>query len=105
MGILISDKRKCLYHYLTRSFILDITGALPWIEAIKPFISKHINDNNKMLINTASKFAHLYILFGYFNYIADQPTNNITYIMVCIFIFIIDAVLLQELCSNVNKLT
>ncbi|XP_030020261.2 uncharacterized protein LOC115440191 [Manduca sexta] len=81
-GLLIYDKRKCMIHYLLRGFLLDVIGAFPLFEVLRILLSAPIDDDDAMLVNTFCKFAHLYILYGYFNYIADVPTINVTYIMI-----------------------
>ncbi|XP_063898424.1 uncharacterized protein LOC110381481 isoform X1 [Helicoverpa armigera] len=81
-GLYITDKKMCLTNYLTKGFLLDITGAVPWFSVLKALIYQEISDDASFLINTVCKFAHLYILFAYFDYITDIPTVNLTYIMI-----------------------
>ncbi|VVC87363.1 unnamed protein product [Leptidea sinapis] len=45
-------------------------------------LPSNIDENNEVLLNTIMKFAHLYMLLGYFNYIADSPTKNIAFYMI-----------------------
>lgn len=84
-GILITDRKKCLLNYLSKAFILDLIGALPWFEVLRGLLTQEINDDATFLINTVCKFAHIYILFAYFQYISDTPMVKLTYIMVCIY--------------------
>ncbi|KAF9415416.1 hypothetical protein HW555_006943 [Spodoptera exigua] len=81
-GICITDKALCLRNYLTKGFLLDIIGALPWFSVFRALISHEIDDDTTFLMNTVSKFAHIYIIFAYFDYITDVPTLNCTYIMI-----------------------
>lgn len=69
-------------HYISRGFIFDLIGCLPCYKIFNLFTTKTINENDGMLINTLSKFAHLYLLMGYFNYVADMPNVNYAYVMV-----------------------
>uniref|UniRef100_A0A2A4JX54 Cyclic nucleotide-binding domain-containing protein n=1 Tax=Heliothis virescens TaxID=7102 RepID=A0A2A4JX54_HELVI len=73
-GLCITDKKKCIANYLGKGFVLDIAGAVPWFSVLKALIYKEITDDTTFLINTVCKFAHLYILFAYFDYITDIPT-------------------------------
>ncbi|KOB64583.1 hypothetical protein OBRU01_23987 [Operophtera brumata] len=72
-GLIVTDKMWCVFHYLTRGFCLDVIGALPWFEVLRGVPSEHIDDDTTMLMNTVCKFAHLYIILGYFDYIGDAP--------------------------------
>ncbi|CAB3236660.1 unnamed protein product [Arctia plantaginis] len=78
-GLLIRGKGKCLLNYLTKGFLLDIIGVLPWFEVFRTLMTKDINWNDALLINTCCKFAHIYILFAYFDYISDLPTVHVGY--------------------------
>ncbi|XP_072948799.1 uncharacterized protein [Epargyreus clarus] len=81
-GLLITDKMKCLLHYLSHGFILDIIGVLPVCDLTRMVMTKEIDENSSLFINTLSKFAHLYLLTGYFDYIADTPVVNMAYVMI-----------------------
>ncbi|XP_013144136.1 PREDICTED: uncharacterized protein LOC106107699 isoform X2 [Papilio polytes] len=80
-GLLITDFRCCLRHYLTGTFLMDAIGLLPIYEIYIVVMSKVVEDDDALIINTFSRFAHLYIVIGYFDYLADTPTANIAYIM------------------------
>uniref|UniRef100_A0A2H1WZX0 SFRICE_009550 n=1 Tax=Spodoptera frugiperda TaxID=7108 RepID=A0A2H1WZX0_SPOFR len=81
-GIYVTDKSLCLRNYLAKGFLLDIIGVVPWFSVLRALISHEISDDSTFLINTVCKFAHIYIIFAYFDYITDVPTVNLTYIMV-----------------------
>ncbi|KAJ0176781.1 hypothetical protein K1T71_007960 [Dendrolimus kikuchii] len=81
-GLLITDKRMCLMHYLTRGFVIDIMGCVPWFEFFINRVDTYVEDDHVLMVSTVCKFGHVYILFGYFNYIADAPTVNIALIKV-----------------------
>ncbi|XP_068633507.1 uncharacterized protein [Battus philenor] len=81
-GLLVTDLRSCMSHYLTRTFIMDAIGALPVYEVYSVVMSKAIEDDDALLVNTLSRFAHIYIVIGYFDYLADNPSANIAYIMI-----------------------
>ncbi|XP_022838087.1 uncharacterized protein LOC111365121 [Spodoptera litura] len=81
-GLYVTDKSLCLRNYLTKGFLLDIIGAFPWHSVLRALISHEIDDDSTFLINTVCKFAHIYIIFAYFDYITDVPTVNFTYIMI-----------------------
>ncbi|XP_045772841.1 uncharacterized protein LOC123872557 [Maniola jurtina] len=81
-GLLITSFGKTTKHYMSRGFLCDLIGCLPWPEIINLFLAKPISENEAMLINTFSKFAHLYILMGYFNYLADCPNVNFVLLMI-----------------------
>ncbi|KAL0883348.1 hypothetical protein ABMA27_016755 [Loxostege sticticalis] len=81
-GILIYETRMCIAHYLTRGFLLDIVGAVPWFEFFRVILTKTIDDNQAMLINTTCKFAHIYIVMAFFNHVADQPAVKSIYILI-----------------------
>lgn len=81
-------------NYVTRGFAFDVIGCMPIVEVINLISTENIKENDAMLINTLGKYAHLYLVFGYFNYKADIPTINFTYVMVriqfwCTIIFIV----------------
>ncbi|CAG4940809.1 unnamed protein product [Parnassius apollo] len=80
-GLLIKDKRACIKHYLVRGFLMDVIGVAPFYELFMLYLSKDIEDNDALLINTLRKFAHLYLVMGYFDYLADTPTLNMAYLM------------------------
>nr|XP_037868548.1 uncharacterized protein LOC101743360 isoform X2 [Bombyx mori] len=81
-GILIYDKLKCVKHYLSRGFLLDIIGVLPWFQIAGSLLENETDENDAMLINTMCRFAHLYILFGYFDYLGDKPNINSAFITI-----------------------
>ncbi|XP_069359581.1 uncharacterized protein [Maniola hyperantus] len=81
-GLLITSLRLTTKRYISRGFLCDLIGCLPWPETINLFLAKPISENEAMLINTFSKFAHLYILMGYFNYLADRPNVNFVLLMI-----------------------
>ncbi|VVC87362.1 unnamed protein product [Leptidea sinapis] len=81
-GILITHIGKCWKHYLSRGFILDVLGCAPMYLILNIILPSNIDENNEVLLNTIMKFAHLYMLLGYFNYIADSPTKNIAFYMI-----------------------
>lgn len=70
---------------MSKALILDLIGALPWFQVLKALLTTEIDENTTFLINTVCKFAHIYILFAYFEYISDTPTVKVTYIMVSIY--------------------
>lgn len=45
-------------------------------------------DDYFMLINTFCKFAHLYILTGYLNYLSDRPAINAAYVTVSTYTYL-----------------
>ncbi|XP_038210062.1 uncharacterized protein LOC119830942 [Zerene cesonia] len=75
-GLLITDLSKRLNHYVSRGFILDVIGCVPLHPLIYVILSRQIDDDEASLINTAAKFALLYLILGYFNYLADLPHRN-----------------------------
>uniref|UniRef100_A0A2H1VVY2 SFRICE_007402 n=1 Tax=Spodoptera frugiperda TaxID=7108 RepID=A0A2H1VVY2_SPOFR len=79
-GIIITNTKKCFVNYITKAFILDLIGVIPVYEVLKALLSAEIDDDTSFLINTVCKFAHIYILFAYFQYISDLPTVNGTLI-------------------------
>ncbi|XP_046965855.1 uncharacterized protein LOC124534190 [Vanessa cardui] len=81
-GLLITSLRKTIIHYVCRGFVFDLIGCLPCYQIINLFTTKTINESNGMLLDTISKFAHLYILMGYFNYIADRPNISFAFLMI-----------------------
>ncbi|XP_045447816.1 uncharacterized protein LOC123656152, partial [Melitaea cinxia] len=81
-GLLITSLPKTMKHYMSRGFIFDLIGCLPCYKIFNLFTTNTINENDGMLINTLSKFAHLYLLMGYFNYVADVPNVNFAYVMI-----------------------
>ncbi|XP_052757633.1 uncharacterized protein LOC113519257 [Galleria mellonella] len=81
-GILIYSKRRCVWNYLSRGFLMDVIGTLPVFELCRLVLRQKISIDQIMLINTVCKFAHLYILTGYFNYIADVPSINSGYLLI-----------------------
>lgn len=81
-GLLITSLRKSIPHYLSRGFIFDVIGCIPIYHIYNALMTTTINENDGMLITTISKFAHLYLLTGYFNYLADMPNTNFSFLMV-----------------------
>ncbi|CAK1580027.1 unnamed protein product [Parnassius mnemosyne] len=81
-GLLITDIRACIKHYLVRGFLMDVIGVTPFYELFMVYLNKDIDENDALLINTLSRFAHLYLVVGYFDYLADTPTVDIALIMV-----------------------
>ncbi|CAK1580039.1 unnamed protein product [Parnassius mnemosyne] len=81
-GLLITDIRACIKHYLARGFLMDVIGVTPFYELFMVYLNKEIDDNDALLINTLSIFAHLYLVVGYFDYLADTPTVNKALIMI-----------------------
>ncbi|CAH2096427.1 unnamed protein product [Euphydryas editha] len=81
-GLLITSLPKVMKHYMSRGFIFDLIGCLPCHLIFNLFTTKTIGENDGMLVNTLSKFAHLYLLMGYFNYAADMPNVNFAYAMI-----------------------
>nr|XP_049707437.1 uncharacterized protein LOC110381372 isoform X2 [Helicoverpa armigera] len=79
-GILITDRQKCFLNYASKAFVLDVIGAVPWFDVIKSILESEIDDDTSFLMNTLCKFAHIYIIFAYFQYISDIPTVNGTFI-------------------------
>ncbi|XP_045498248.1 uncharacterized protein LOC123696222 [Colias croceus] len=75
-GLLITDLSKRLKHYISRGFILDVIGCVPLHPLINVILSRQIDGNEEALINTTSKFALMYLILGYFNYLADLPHRN-----------------------------
>lgn len=85
-GLKISSLGRSSKHYVSRGFLCDVIGCMPWPDIINLFLTKPITKNEEMLINTFTKYAHLYLLIGYFNYLADMPNVNFPVLMVCIFL-------------------
>ncbi|CAH2230056.1 jg20265 [Pararge aegeria aegeria] len=81
-GLLVTSLRQSTKRYISRGFFCDVVGCLPWPDIINLFLTTPITENKEMLINTFSKFAHLYILMGYFNYLADMPNVNFAFLMI-----------------------
>ncbi|XP_045487137.1 uncharacterized protein LOC110995240 [Pieris rapae] len=77
-GLLITDLKERCKHYLSRGFLVDVVGCVP----VKTILSTNTGQNEAVLINTVSKFAHFYIIMGYFNYLADLPNRNMTFYMI-----------------------
>ncbi|CAG4956404.1 unnamed protein product [Colias eurytheme] len=75
-GLLITDLSKRLKHYISRGFILDVIGCVPLHPLINIILSRQIDGNEEALINTTAKFALMYLILGYFNYLADLPHRN-----------------------------
>ncbi|XP_053610026.1 uncharacterized protein LOC128675003 isoform X2 [Plodia interpunctella] len=81
-GILVTARQKTITNYVTRGFTMDIIGLIPWDSVLKLLLSRNIPDGYLKLINTTTQFAHLYILTGYFDYLADQPTACAVFIKI-----------------------
>lgn len=81
---MISAKKQCFLNYISKGFLLDLIGALPVYQIAQLFLTQNISVDNCLLMNTICRFAHIYILFAYFEYISDLPTVNIAYLMVSI---------------------
>nr|XP_032517842.1 LOW QUALITY PROTEIN: uncharacterized protein LOC116770465 [Danaus plexippus plexippus] len=81
-GLLITSLPMSIKNYVTRGFAFDVIGCMPIVEVINLISTENIKENDAMLINTLGKYAHLYLVFGYFNYKADIPTINFTYVMI-----------------------
>ncbi|CAH0715726.1 unnamed protein product, partial [Brenthis ino] len=81
-GLLITSMRKTIPHYLSRGFIFDVFGCMPFYQTVSLFVTTTIEENDGMLIDTMSKFAHLYLLTGYFDYVADMPNINFCLLMI-----------------------
>ncbi|XP_075977962.1 uncharacterized protein LOC142977760 [Anticarsia gemmatalis] len=73
-GVIITDKFRCLVNYLTRGFLTDFIGAMPWYSLIRAILYAELSSGAVLNINTACKFTQIYILFSYFNYVSDMPT-------------------------------
>ncbi|XP_053609987.1 uncharacterized protein LOC128674978 isoform X1 [Plodia interpunctella] len=74
-GILVTARQKTITNYVTRGFTMDLIGLIPWDSVLKLLLSKSIPDGYLKLINTTTQFAHLYLLTGYFDYLADRPST------------------------------
>ncbi|XP_052741512.1 uncharacterized protein LOC112050590 [Bicyclus anynana] len=81
-GLLITNVHQRTRRYISRGFVCDLVGCLPWPDMINQFITEPITGNQALLINTFSKFAHLYLFIGYFNYMADMPNVNFAFLMI-----------------------
>ncbi|XP_050351167.1 uncharacterized protein LOC126773950 [Nymphalis io] len=81
-GLLITSLQKTIIHYVSRGFVFDLIGCLPCYQIINLFTTKTINESNGMLLDTISKFAHMYIIMGYFNYLADRPNISFAVLMI-----------------------
>ncbi|XP_060803400.1 uncharacterized protein LOC106129229 [Amyelois transitella] len=74
-GILITSRQKTMAHYLTRGFCMDVIGCVPWDHVLQMLLSRELDEGSLNLINTTARFAHLYILTGFLDYLADRPSS------------------------------
>lgn len=81
-GLVISAKRKCILHYISRGFLLDIIGSFPVNSLLANLVLHDPSPNFVFLCQTLCKFAHLYLILGFFQYEADQPSVNAAYLTV-----------------------
>ncbi|CAK1556427.1 unnamed protein product [Leptosia nina] len=81
-GLLITDLSERLKHYMRRGFICDVIGSVPINPIVSVVLSRRVEQDEEALIYTASKFAHFYLIMGYFDYLSDMPNRNIAFYMI-----------------------